>query len=161
MYCVLNVMKWYILGKHFYNLYSTTLQTYLLNYSMEKNPSWEANWFTASQEIPRSLWYLKVHFRIHEWASPVPILSQLNPVHTPYDNSWRFALILSCHLCLDLPSGPFLSDFLTKTLYTHLPSPIRATTTLRNEDIINTYGHIIALEPACYSSLAMEHVGCV
>jgi hypothetical protein len=26
--------------------------TYLLTYSMEQSPSWEANWFAASQEIP-------------------------------------------------------------------------------------------------------------
>jgi len=28
------------------------LLTYLLTYSMEQSPSWEANRFTASQEIP-------------------------------------------------------------------------------------------------------------
>ena len=27
--------------------------TYLLTYSMEQSPSWEVNWFAASQEIPR------------------------------------------------------------------------------------------------------------
>ena len=27
--------------------------TYLLTYSMMQSPSWEANWFAASQEIPR------------------------------------------------------------------------------------------------------------
>ena len=29
------------------------LLTYLLTYSMVQSPSWEANWFAASQEIPR------------------------------------------------------------------------------------------------------------
>ena len=29
------------------------IHTYLLTYSMEQSPSWEANWFAASQEIPR------------------------------------------------------------------------------------------------------------
>ena len=28
-------------------------RTYLLTYSMQHSPSWEANWFAASQEIPR------------------------------------------------------------------------------------------------------------
>ena len=32
------------------------LLTYLLTYAMEQSPSWEANWFSASQEIPRILW---------------------------------------------------------------------------------------------------------
>ena len=33
----------------------TYLLTYLLTYSMEQSPSWEANWLSASQEIPRIL----------------------------------------------------------------------------------------------------------
>jgi hypothetical protein len=35
--------------------------------------------------------------------------------------------MLSIHLCLGLPSGLFLSGFLTYNLYTFLFSPIRAT----------------------------------
>jgi len=59
------------------------LLTYLLlTYSMEQIPSWEANRFEASQKIPRMLWNLKAHYRIHSaghlslsWAtlvSPCP-----------------------------------------------------------------------------------------
>ena len=40
--------------------------TYLLSYSMEQIPSWEANRFSASQEIPRILWNPKVHCPIHK-----------------------------------------------------------------------------------------------
>ena len=62
---------------------------------MEQSPSWEANWFAASQEIPRILWNPKVHYRIHKCPPPVPVLRQLDPVHiiiivmisvTIYDN---------------------------------------------------------------------------
>jgi len=81
---------------------------HLLTYSMEQSPSWEANLFASSQEIPCILWKLKVHYCIHKCPPPVPILSQLNPGHTPHPTSWRPILILSSHLHLGLPSGFFL-----------------------------------------------------
>jgi hypothetical protein len=60
------------------------LLSYLLTYSMEQCPSWEANRFSASKEIPSILWNPKVHYCIHMWPTPpIPILSQINPVHVP------------------------------------------------------------------------------
>ena len=61
----------------------TNIYTYLLTYSMEYSPSWEANRFAASEEIPLILWNPKVHYRIHKCPPRVPILSQLDPVHAP------------------------------------------------------------------------------
>ena len=55
---------------------------YLLTYTMVQSPSWEANWFAASQEIPISQ-NPKVHYHTHKHPPPVSILGQLNPVHIP------------------------------------------------------------------------------
>ena len=99
------------------------LLTYLLTYVIWHSPSWEANRFSASQEIPRILWNPNVHYRFHNSPPPVPILSQIDPVHTPHPTFWRSILILSSHLRLDLPSGLLSSGFPTKTLYTPLLSP--------------------------------------
>jgi hypothetical protein len=47
----------------------TYLVTYLLTYSMQQSPSWEANRFSASQEIPRNLRTPNSHYRIHKPVS--------------------------------------------------------------------------------------------
>ena len=53
---------------------------------MVQSPSWEANWFAASQEIPRILWNPKVPLP-HSQASatrPYPGLAQSSPhTHNP------------------------------------------------------------------------------
>jgi hypothetical protein len=72
----------------------------LLTYSMEQSPSWEANWFAASQEVPRVFWNPKVPHRTHKRPLPVPSLSQPNPVHTPTSH------FLKVHPNTILPSTP-------------------------------------------------------
>jgi hypothetical protein len=94
---------------------------------MQQSPSWEANRFSTSQEIPCILWNPKVHCRIHKCPPPVPVSRQLDPVHNPTSTSWRSILILSSHLRVGLPSGLFPSVFPIKTLYTPLLFPQSAT----------------------------------
>jgi len=96
--------------------------TYLITYSTEHSPSWE-----ASQETPCILRNPKVHYRIHKSPPSVPILSQLDPLHAPHHTSRRSILVIYSHLRLGLPSGLFPSGFPNKTLYMSLLSPIRAT----------------------------------
>ena len=55
-----------------------------------QSPSWETNWFAASQEIPRISRNPKVHYRTHKRPPPVSILGQPNPVHIPTSHLLEF-----------------------------------------------------------------------
>ena len=93
-----------------------------LTYSIQQSPYWEANWFSASQEIPRILWNQKVYYRIHTCPPTVSFPSQINP---PQFRS--SILILSSHLRLGLPRGLFSQVSPPKPCVHLLSPPTRAT----------------------------------
>ena len=99
----------------------------LLTYSMVQSPSWEANWFAASQEIPRISRNPKVHYRTHKRSPPVSIPGQPNPVHIPTSH------LLEIHPNIINPSTPRSPQWSLSLRFPHqepirpLSSPIRAT----------------------------------
>ena len=87
---------------------------------MVQSPSWAANRFAASQEIPRISRNPKVITALASVRQPS--LSWASPIQSiyPHPTSSRSVLILFTHLHLGLPSGLFPSGFPNNTLYTPL-----------------------------------------
>ena len=108
--------------------YSSCKYTYLLTYSMEQSPSWEANWFcSSSRNSP--------HFMEPEVSSPYPQVpttcpypeltpsSPHNPLSLPEDPSYYYPPIYVW--VSPMVSFPQVSP--SEPCITPLPYPIRAT----------------------------------
>ena len=67
---------------------------------MVQSPSWEANWFAGSQEIPCISRNPKVHYSTHKRLPPISILGLPNPVHIPTSH------LLEIHPNIIHPSTP-------------------------------------------------------
>jgi len=98
---------------------------------MDQNPSSE-----ASQETPRILWNPKVHCRVYNCPSPVPILSQTNPIHasTPH--------FLKNYLNIILPSTSGSSEWSLSPRFRH-----------KNPVFISSVPHKCYMPHPCHSSL--------
>jgi len=88
----------------------------ILTYSMVQSPSWEANWFAASQEILRISRNPKVHYRTYKRPPPVPSLGQPNPVHIATSHLLEIHPNIIHPSMLRFPQWFFPSGFPTKTL---------------------------------------------
>jgi hypothetical protein len=64
---------------------------------MKWSPSWEANICLASQEFPQLLWNPKIYYHVQKSLSSVPILCQMNLIHTSksYVPKIHFNIVLS------------------------------------------------------------------
>ena len=102
---------------------------------MQQRASWEANWFSASQEIPRNLWNPKVYYLSLSWGSliqSIPLTSHflkiyLNIILPPIPGSPKWSLSLKFthqnpvyapppSTCTTCPAVPILLDFITRII---------------------------------------------
>jgi len=92
-----------------------------------QSPSWEANWFEASQEIPCISRNPNVHYHTHKRPPPLSILGQPNPVHIPRSQ------LLEFHPIIIHPSTPRSPQWSPSLRFPYqnpihrLSSPIRTT----------------------------------
>jgi hypothetical protein len=93
---------------------------------MELSPSLEVASCAITQEFPNGLWISKFHYLVHKSLLLVPILSQINPVHTAKSYLSKIHFNIIPYLLLCLPSSLFPSDFPTSILYASI-FPIHAT----------------------------------
>jgi hypothetical protein len=130
-------------------------QFILLTHSMEQSPSWEAKMSWATQEIARILWNPKVHNRIHKSPPPVPILSQIDPVHAPPSN------LSQVHFNIILPSTPGSFRHNYPVLYCSLWDPvlyIAVTSVLLMWEVVSLNivfeeQYVTTLHSCCYYSI--------
>jgi hypothetical protein len=77
----------------------------------ELSPSWGTINWAATKELPSTSWNPKVHYRVHKSPPLIPILSNINPVHTTPCCLSKIHFNLWTHLRLGLPKGVFLLTF--------------------------------------------------
>jgi hypothetical protein len=128
----------------------TYLLTHSLTHSTQHSPSWEANRFAASQEIPRILCNPNVHYRIYKCPPPVSILSQLNPVHTTKS---YFLKVYQNIMFLSTPGSPQWS----LSLRFHHQIPVQVFPFPKSELYVPLISIYSILSPAQYWVSSTDH----
>jgi hypothetical protein len=127
------------------------LLTYLLTYSTQHSPSWEANRFAASQEIPRILSKTKVHYGIHKCPPPVSTLSQLNPLLIPTSHLPKIHHNIILPPTPESPQRCLSLRFPHQNLYSPLPSPTELHAPSISQIPLNTYISMYVRTSRCYN----------
>jgi hypothetical protein len=85
--------------------------------------SWKVDSHSAVQKIPQISWSSKVHYHVHNILplDPIPVLNQLNPLHTWTADSFKIHINnTSSHLHLGLPSDSYPVGSPANTLHSFL-----------------------------------------
>jgi len=93
---------------------------------MEEIPSWEANRFSATQEIPHILWKPKVHYLVQKCPPTVPNLNHLDPVQVSTSHFLKIYLNIIHPTIPGSSKWPLSLRFLYQNPLYASPLPIRA-----------------------------------
>jgi hypothetical protein len=89
---------------------------------MKLSPSWPTASWAETQELSNILWNPKVYYRVQNSPPLVPILWQINPVHTTLSYLSRSILILPPTYVLVLLVVSFLLEFLFSPICATCPA---------------------------------------
>jgi len=107
--------------------FTSKKHTGIWNVSMDQSPG-EANSHPPNQEIPCILWNLGIYNYVHEKLPLVPVLSQINPVHTLstyfpkiYSNIILPSMFMSSRCSLPFRFSILYTVFISPMLLHNLP----------------------------------------